>query len=69
MLYIGYALVFLLIAGLEAAVMRIQFGRAQQSLRLAPGLQSHVYHARHDDGLLRGHADSLRLWQLPYPAD
>ena len=32
---------------------------------LAAGLQPHVHDARHDDDLLRGHADPVRLRQLP----
>src|SRR5467141_2913005 len=44
-------------------------GTAAQRLRLAAGVQPDVHHARHDDDLLRRHADGVRLRELPRPAD
>src|SRR6267143_1262092 len=44
-------------------------GAAAQRLRLAAGVQPDVHHARHDDDLLRRHADGVRLRELPRPAD
>ena len=41
----------------------------QQSFCLSAGLQPAVHDARHDDGFLRWHADSVRLRQLPCAAD
>src|SRR6266446_7494872 len=43
-------------------------GAAAQRLRLAAGVQPDVYDARHDDDLLRRHADRVRLRELPRPA-
>ncbi len=55
-LYILYALVFLVIAGCEAIDHPHPAHVPAQRLRLAAGLQPHVHDARHDDDLLRGHA-------------
>src|SRR6267143_1189039 len=43
-------------------------GAAAQRLRLAAGVQPDVHHARHDDDLLRRHADRVRLRELSGPA-
>ena len=59
---------FLVIGGIEATIMRIQLSSAQ-SIRFAAGFQSAVYDARNDDDILRGHADFVRLCQLPGAAD
>ena len=55
-LYIVYALIFLVIGGIEATIMRIQLIRPHYRFRLAAGLQPAVYHARHHHDFLRGHA-------------
>ena len=68
-LYIGYGLVFLVIGGIEATVMRVQLMRSAQRLRVAPGLQPHVHDAWHHDDLLRGDAHRVRVRQLPGATD
>ena len=68
-LYIFYALIFLVVGGIEATIMRIAAYPAAQRLCFAPGLQSHVHHARHDHDLLRRHADGLRVCELSCAAD
>ena len=68
LLYIAYALVFLLIGGIEAIVMRIQLIRPAQRFRFATGFQPDVHDAWHDDDFLRGHACLVRIRQLPGPA-
>src|SRR6267142_1881426 len=44
-------------------------GAAAQRVHLAAGVQPDVHHARHDDDLLRRHANRVRLRELPRPAD
>ncbi len=55
LMYIAYGLVFLVIGGLEATLMRIQLAGPEQSFCLSAGLQPAVYDARHDDGVLGRH--------------
>ena len=69
LMYIVYALLFLVIGGIEAILMRIQLAARQLHLSLSPGFQPPVHDARHDGRFLRGHADSVRLRQLPCAAD
>ena len=52
LMYISYALVFLVIAGLQAVMMRISACGAEQSLCFTAGLQPAVYDVWHDDGVL-----------------
>ena len=68
-MYIASGLVFFLVAGLEATLMRLQLAVPEQHRPLAAGLQPPVHHARHDDGVPRRHADPLRLRELPRAAD
>ena len=60
LMYVVYALVFLVIGGLEAAIMRIQLAYPNLDHRVAAGVQPPLHDARHDDGLLRRHADPVR---------
>ncbi len=69
LMYIGYALIFLVIAGFEALLMRVQLAVPNNHFVSPAGLQSALHHARHHHGLLRRDAHPLRLRQLPYPAD
>ena len=68
-LYIVYAIFFLLVAGVEALTIRVQLAIPAQSLRYTGSLQRAVHHARHDDGVFRRDADSLRVRQLSCSAD
>ncbi len=68
-LYILLALFFLVIGGLEAAIIRIQLHSPPQRFRVAASLQSHVHHARHHHDFFRGDADSVWLRQLSRAAD
>ncbi len=68
-LYVVYALFFLLVGGAEAIAIRIQLAVPNSALPLAGNLQRVLHHARHHDGLSRGHADSVRLRELPGAAD
>ena len=63
-LYIVYALVLLVIGGIEATSMRIQLMRPAQSFRVAGSVQSPVHHARHHHDFLRGDADLVRVRDL-----
>ena len=53
LMYIAYALVFLVIAGLAGSVDADSACGSEQSFCLPAGLQSAVYDAWHDDGVLR----------------
>ena len=64
-LYVLMAVVFLVVGGVEALLMRWQLLLAAQRLPRAGHVQPDVHDARHDDGLLRGHADPDRHGQLP----
>ena len=65
-MYIVFALVFLVIGGIEATlIMRLQLAVADTSRRLGPYVQCPVHHARDHDGLPGRHADPVRVRQLP----
>ena len=68
-LYVLMSLVFLVIGGAEALLMRWQLCRPPQRLPGPRHVQSVVHDARDHDGLLRGDADPHRHRQLPGPAD
>ena len=68
-LYILYALVFLLIGGIEATIMRIQLIVPHNHLVSPQVFNRHVHHAWHHDDFLRGHAARVRVRQLPGAAD
>ena len=68
-LYIGYALIFLLVAGVEALLIRAAALLSAQPFRFAVYVQPAVHDARHHDGVPGGHADSVRVWQLSCAAD
>jgi hypothetical protein len=68
-LYIGYALVFLCIGGIEATIMRVQLDGSAQRPRVAPGIQPPVHDARHHDDLFRGDAHRVRVCQLHAATD
>jgi hypothetical protein len=53
LMYIGYALVFLVIGGFEALLMRIQLAIPNNTFRLAADLQQPLHHAWHHHDLLR----------------
>ena len=63
-MYILMAVVFLVIGGAEALVMRFQLLWPECQGRAAGSLQSDDDDARHDDDLLRRHADPGRRRQL-----
>ena len=64
-LYILMSLVFLVIAGCEALLMRVAALLPAQQFPRPGHVQSAFHDARDDDGLLRGHADFDRHGQLP----
>ncbi len=60
-LYIVYSLFFLLVGGVEAISIRIQLAVPNNHFLSPEIFNQLLHHARHHDGLSRGHADSLRL--------
>ena len=68
-LYIVYALVFLVIGGIEADDHAHSADSAAQRFCFAAGLQPHVHHARDHDDFLRGDAHGVRIRQLPGSPD
>ncbi len=69
LMYIGYALLFLVVAGFEALLMRVQLAIPNNTFVSPQVFNRLFYDARHDDDLLRRHAGSVWLRQLPHPAD
>ena len=69
LLYIFYALVFLVIGGVEATIMRIQLIRPLNDFRLPSGVQPDVHHAWNDHDFLRGHAAGIWICELPDSPD
>ena len=67
-MYVAAGLVFFVIAGLEASLMRLQL--AWSGLQIVPpgDLQPALHHARHDHGVPGRHPDRVRLRQLPRAA-
>jgi hypothetical protein len=65
LMYIATALLFLLVAGSMAAVIRAQLAVPNNGL-ITASVQPPVHHARHDDGLSGGHADAADD-ELPHP--
>ena len=63
-MYVLMAVVFLVIAGLEALAIRWQLVHARQQFSRARHVQSVLHDARHDDGVFRRHADFDRHRQL-----
>jgi cytochrome c oxidase subunit I len=59
-LYIVYALLFLVVGGVEVLVIRIHLALTQQ-LCVPTSLQPHVHYARYDHDLLCGHAHLVRI--------
>ena len=68
-LYIVYALLFLVVAGVEALIIRIQLMYPHNRFCFAAGLQSHVHDAWHDHGFLRGHANPVWVCELSCAID
>ena len=68
-LYVVYAIFFLLVAGAEALAIRIQLAWPEQSFPLARVVQRDVHHARHHHGVSGGHADPVRVRELSGAAD
>ena len=64
-LYILYALLFLVVAGSEAIDHAHPADVSAQRFCFSAGLQPHVHHAWHDHDFLRGHARAVRLCKLP----
>jgi cytochrome c oxidase subunit I len=60
LMYIMYGLFFFVVAGLEAALIRIQLAVPNNHF-FASSLQPAVHHARHHDGVSGRHAVDLRL--------
>ena len=58
-LYIGYALIFLVVAGIEALVIRMQLFFPHNAFVGPATFNRHVHHARHHHGVPGGHADSV----------
>ena len=69
LMYIVYALIFLIVAGVEAMLMRIQLAVPNNHFVSPAGFQSAVHHARHDDDFLCRHAGFVRFGQLSCAAD
>ena len=68
-LYIVYALIFLVIGGIEATVMRIQLIRPHNDF-VSPQVFNRMFtHAWHHDDLFRGYAGAFRICQLSGSAD
>ena len=63
-LYILYALVFLVLGGIEATVMRIQLVIPHNDFVSPAGVQPDVHDAWNHHDFFRGHADRVRLRQL-----
>ncbi len=51
LMYVGYGVLFLVIGGIEATIMRSPAGGRQQSSGLAANIQPPVHHAWHDHGV------------------
>jgi len=68
LMYIGYALIFLVIAGFEALLMRVQLA-IPITISSRRSIQRPLHHARNYDGVLRRNADPVRVRKLPDPAD
>ena len=68
-LYIVYAIFFLLVAGAEAMAMRIQLAIPNNHFLSPATLQRALHHARHHDGFPGRDDHSLRLRQLSGSAD
>ncbi len=69
LMYIAYALLFLLVGGVEAMLIRIQLAVPHNDFLSPEVYQPHLHHARHHHGVSRGHAADRRIRQLPHPAD
>ena len=64
LMYIVYALLFLVVMGIEAILMRIQLSHANATF-LSPEVFNRLFTlARHHRRVLRGHADPFRFWKL-----
>ena len=68
-MYVIYALVFLVIGGLEATIMRIQLAYPHLTVVRTAGVQSSLHDARDDDGVLRRRPDRVRVCELPRAVD
>ena len=69
LMYVIYALVFLVIGGLEADDHADPARVSEPHRRVAAGVQSSLHDARDDDGLLRRHPDGVRVCELSRAVD
>ena len=68
-LYILYALFFLVVGGIEATIMRIQLIVPHNHFVSPEVFNRHVHHAWHHHDFLRRHAPRVRFRHLPGSAD
>ena len=69
LMYIGYAVIFLLVGGFEAILLRIQLMVPHNNFLAPEVFNRHLHHAWHDHGLPYGDAVDHRLCQLPGSSD
>ena len=67
-LYLVSALIFFIVGGLEAAILRAQLTTPNGTARFGGHVQPAVHDAWHDDDLPRGHAAVGRVLQPAHPA-